>query len=547
MKPCSNHEPLQGSVASSRFRVLIASLFHETHTFLDGSTTWDAFTVHEGEAIFAATGDASPIGGVLELASQQGWEMVPIITATAVPSGIVQREVFEEFWNRFRARASVEIARGIDAIYLVLHGAFVAIDLPDVEGEWLRRIRTLPGAATLPIFGVYDLHANFSQAMANHSDCLVAYRENPHSDARESAIRAALLMRRSFDEDVLPKQFCLPAPIIWPPTGTASAVDPMKRLLRLARDLEQRHRELWVVNVTAGFAFSDTPDTGVSFSVATTGDETTARAVLRQLVEVAIEHAAEGNVIESPLDDVLSVLKQRQCNGELTGLSVLAEPSDNIGGGGPGDGTGVLRGLIKYAIDSAAVCLWDPAAVKRVQTLAAGDSVTLCLGGRGSRLDAGPIELDCECVRCGDGWFELEDKQSHLASVCGDRFNMGSFAVVQHHGITILLTSQRTPPMDLGQWRHAGIDPENLSIIAVKAAVAHRQAYNPIAAEHYSVATPGPCQSLLTRFPYRCVRRPIYPLDAIADIHSAYGAGQPTDRIPPAHSLDSTQTLGCGE
>lgn len=537
MKPDADHEPLQSAEANTRFRVLIAGLFHETHTFLDGSTPWDAFTVCEGAAILAAAGDASPIGGVLELANRLGWEIVPTITASAVPSAIVDREVFDEFWRRFEARASAVIADGIDAIYLVLHGAFVTTDLPDVEGEWLNRMRQLPGAASLPIFGVYDLHANFTQAMTNDADCLVAYRENPHRDARQSAIRAALLMRRSFDEGIRPKQFWLPAPIIWPPTGTASAVDPMKRLLHLARQLEQQHPEFWVVNVTAGFAFSDTPDTGVSFSLASTGDELTAMDALRRLVDVAIEYAVEGNVTEAPLDDVLSELKRLQRQGELRGLTVLAEPSDNIGGGGPGDGTGLLRGLIRYAICGAAVCLWDPAAVDQVQSLRAGEIVKLSLGGRGSHFDAGPIELDCQLVRVGDGLFELEDKQSHLASVCGDRFNMGRFAVVQHQGMTILLTSHRTPPMDLRQWRHAGIDPEKMSVIAVKAAVAHRQAYDRIATRHDSVATPGPCQSLLSRFPYRMVRRPVYPLDLIADIRRLRGATPSDHRIAPAHPL----------
>ena len=48
---------------------------------------------------------------------------------------------------------------------------------------------------------------------------------------------------------------------------------------------------------------------------------------------------------------------------------------------------------------------------------------------------------------------------------------MGQTAVVRHRGLTILLTSKRLAPMDLGQWRSQGIDPEKLSVIGVKAAV----------------------------------------------------------------------------
>ena len=67
----------------------------------------------------------------------------------------------------------------------------------------------------------------------------------------------------------------------------------------------------------------------------------------------------------------------------------------------------------------------------------------------------------------------------------------------------ILLTSRKTPPFDLGQWRSQGIDPAQLKVIVVKAAVAHRQAYDPITARSITVDTPGPCRSDLTQFDYK--------------------------------------------
>ena len=80
---------------------------------------------------------------------------------------------------------------------------------------------------------------------------------------------------------------------------------------------------------------------------------------------------------------------------------------------------------------------------------------------------------------------------------------MGPSAVVRIDGVTVLLTSRRTPPFDLGQLRSQGIIPEKLTAIGVKAAVAHRRAYDPIARGSYTVATPGPCSSALANIPYR--------------------------------------------
>ena len=86
--------------------------------------------------------------------------------------------------------------------------------------------------------------------------------------------------------------------------------------------------------------------------------------------------------------------------------------------------------------------------------------------------------------------------------------------MVRHRGLTILLISVRLAPMDLGQWRSQGINPEDLSMIGIKAAVGHRRAYEKIASASFTVSTSGPCTSDLTRLPYRRLRRPVYPLDA---------------------------------
>ncbi len=498
---------------SDRPRILFAGLFHETHTFLERVTGWNDFQVRRGDSMIATKGDSSPMGGALEAAAELSWDVVPALHVHAMPSALATDEVFTRFWDEFCAVTTPELSQGLDGIFLVLHGAMTCESLPDVEGEFLERLAALPGAMGVPVFGVFDLHANFTARMAAHSQGLVAYRENPHTDARATAIRAAHLLDRALRTGQQPKMFFAHPPIVWPPTGTATNVAPMLTLLTQARALEAQHPEFWAVNVVAGFSFADTPDTGVSFSILTTGSERQARKALAELCAHALEFAPLGNVTEDPVDQVLQRIPH-----DASGLTVLAEPSDNIGGGAPGDGTGLLRALLAHDAQNAAVCLCDPDAVRRLGSLQVGDRATIPLGGRGSRLDAGPVTLEIELVRRVDGRFELEDKQSHLASASGDFFDMGACAVVRHRGITILLTSIPTPPMDLAQWRHVGQPPEAFSIIGVKAAVAHRRAYDPIAARHFWVATPGPCTSNLATLPYRKLRRPIYPLDPLADV-----------------------------
>lgn len=489
-------------------RVLIAGLFHETHTFLEGTTGLDAFEVRLGEKILSCKGDASPLGGVLEAAQRFGWTVLPTADFRAAPSAIVTDEVVETFWSEFRQRAEPELACGVDGIYLVLHGAMASESLPDVEGELLARLRSLVGAERVPVFGVFDLHANFSPAMAAHTNCLVAYRENPHTDGRESAVRSATLLQRCFETGQVPRMSFERTPVVWPPTGTSTASEPMRGLEALARRIEAAHSEIWAANVVAGFSFADTPDTGVSFSVATTGSEATARAALAELSSLALRTKELGNAVEPPVDEVLSQLAPPP-----PGLTVLVEPSDNIGGGAPGDGTGLLRAMLKYGLPNCAIAINDPVSVAQLGAIDLGSRLTLTVGGKGSRLDPGPLTLEVVLLSRRDGHFKLEDKQSHLASMCGDAFDMGPCAVVRHGDVTILLTSRKTPPFDLGQWRSQGLDPKSFSFIGVKAAVAHRRAYDGIATRMLWVDTPGPCTSSLHALPYRHIRRPVFPLD----------------------------------
>jgi microcystin degradation protein MlrC len=84
------------------------------------------------------------------------------------------------------------VCQGLSGVFLSLHGAMATDSTEDVEGELLERLRGLPDIAPLPVFGVFDLHANFSERMARLADGLVCYRENPHTDARASAVRAVI-------------------------------------------------------------------------------------------------------------------------------------------------------------------------------------------------------------------------------------------------------------------------------------------------------------------------------------------------------------------
>src|SRR5437868_6646365 len=104
-------------------RVLLAGIFHETHTFLSGTTGLADFEERIGPQLLTARGDASPLAGVLSVADEAGWQILPSIDLRATPSATVEDQIVDRFWDEFQRVANREAAGGIDGLYLVLHGA----------------------------------------------------------------------------------------------------------------------------------------------------------------------------------------------------------------------------------------------------------------------------------------------------------------------------------------------------------------------------------------------------------------------------------------
>jgi microcystin degradation protein MlrC len=347
--------------------------------------------------------------------------------------------------------------------------------------------------------------------MAQLANALVGFRNNPHTDARETSVRSLELLARALREGVMPHMRAKQAPVIWAPTGTGTADRPMKDLEALARQIEAEDPEVWAVNVIGGFAFSDVPAAGVAFSIVTTGSDEKADAYLDRLVALAVELRELGIPDEWDLDEAIEDVKGKP------GLHVFVEPADNIGGGGPGDCTPVLRAFLRHKLTNAVVAIADPESVKAFDGAKPGEVRRVRIGGKMTKMDEGPVEIDAKFVSRSDGNFTLEDLHSHAAGN-GIHVSMGPAVVVtvgENDGIRVLLSTRKMAPMDLAQLRSQGIVPETLSYIGIKAAIAHRQAYDKIMATSHTVLTGGPCTSDVTKLPYTKLRRPIFPLDNI--------------------------------
>lgn len=484
-------------------RVFLAGLYHETHTFLSNKTGMDIFRSMifrtGSDVVTESRGSLSPSDGVIEVADAEGWELVPSIQISGGASGMVTQEVVDTFLARCFADLEAAASQ-LDGVALVLHGAMVSEQMDDVEGVILAGIRQRLAAAgkDIPVVAVLDLHGNVSAEMAENATMLVAYRENPHTDARQTGVRAGRFLARLMDGMTV-SQVHLETPYVLPPTGVGTADNPMKAVLARARQIEEADPEVVNINVMAGYAYADIAMCGFSVAAATTGDPGTAMGYLKELQGVLEAHLAEGYPAEDTLDEALA---KADALPPGKGPILLIEAADNIGGGTPGDATGILAPLLASGRKGILAAIADPESVKACQAAGLGAEVSLMVGGKTDAFHGAPVPFAGRVRHLSDGRFTLENVHSHAASMGGIKQNMRASAVVENDQAILLLTSVKLGPMDLGQYHSQGVAVEDATYVIVKAAVSHRAAYDPIERASFRVDSEGLCTSSLTRLPY---------------------------------------------
>ena len=112
----------------------------------------------------------------------------------------------------------------VDAVLLALHGAMVAVDHPDVEGEVLAALREVLGPET-PLVATLDLHTNVTRKMVANCNALVLYHTAPHVDVFETGQRAAAVLRKILIDGAKPVMAYQKIPAVVP-AERANTEDP---------------------------------------------------------------------------------------------------------------------------------------------------------------------------------------------------------------------------------------------------------------------------------------------------------------------------------
>jgi microcystin degradation protein MlrC len=478
-------------------KIAIGAFQHETNTFAPTRASFAHFErgggwpgLTRGGKIFeTVAGMNIPIAGFIDAARPMGWELAPLSYAQASPSAQVTDDAFERIAGMLIE--DLKGARGIDALFLDLHGAAVIESHEDGEGELLRRIRALVGPE-LPLVASLDLHANVTPEMMRHADLLVAYRTYPHVDMAETGARAALLLARLLRVGRKPHKAFRQIPFLIPGVWQCTLIEPAQAIYA---GLEPRERDpILSLSFNAGFAPADIYHSAPSVLAFGWDQAATERAaeILARDVEAA-EADFRGKVWE-PREAVRHGL--RVSDGRPV---VLADTQDNPGAGTDSDTIGMLEALIAERAENSAMGLVADAETARIAHQAGeGAEITVKLGGKSNgRPFAGTFRV----VKATDGGFTATGP-----FYGGSRMELGPMARLHIGGVDVVVASKKVQAADQAMFRHVGIEPGERRVLVLKSSVHFRADFQPIAAEVLVVAAPGANPIDHTTLPYKRLR-----------------------------------------
>ncbi len=478
-------------------KIFIAGLQTESNTFSPIPTSLsgfrDTYLVRDGNH-----GDPPGYFGMpnvvfRRMAVERGWEVAESLCAAAQPAGPTVRTAYESL--RDEILADLRRAMPVDIVLLNLHGAMVADGYDDCEGDILAAVRAIVGPR-VPVGAELDLHCHVSERMVASATALVLFKEYPHIDPALRAAELFTLMADTAAGRIRPHTAVFDCRMM----GIfATSPQPMRGFVDRMSALEGRDGVL-SISLAHGFPWGDVPDAGTKILVITDDRPEKGRALAEQLGREFFALRDRVIQIHAGLHEAIDRALARD-----RGPVVIADTSDNPGGGAPGDSTTLLRALIERGVASAAFgWLWDPVAVRIAFDAGEGAELDMRLGGKMGPMSDDPIDLRVRVAR-------LERNLTQLFG--GTLDSLGDAARVSCNGVDIVLSSLRTQVFGIEPFVRLGVDPTRRRILVVKSTQHFYAAYAPIAREVFYVAAPGTTGPGYERVPFRRIKRPKWPLD----------------------------------
>lgn len=474
-------------------KVFAAGIATETNTFCPVPTSLEDFSVQRGKDALAGrvpypSLDLSQTWG--KQAEKRGNAFAFSLMAWAQPGGITVRSAYEslrdEMLNDLRA------AMPVDMVLLMLHGAMVADGYDDCEQDMICRVREIVGPTA--IIGVeLDLHCHLHHAKIAPADIVITYKEYPHVDINDRARELFDLTIDAALGKIRPTMALFDCRMVG---SYPTSRQPLRGFVDAMTDAQRREGVL-SVSFGHGFRSADIPHVGAKMLVVTDHDRSLAE-------KVAEEFGLRVYGLRREIGfDSLSLRMEEALSKALASTStpvVVADQSDNIGGGAPGDATYALRWLLDHRAEDVGMAIfYDPQVVRIAMKAGRGATLPVRLGGKMGPSSGDPIDIKATVVSILCRYMHAWPQQSGAPML----YPAGDVVALRCGSIDIVVSSERCPCFSPSIFSDLGIDPLRKRLLILKSNQHFYGAFAPIASEVIYMSAPGAVPVDPRQIPYR--------------------------------------------
>ena len=343
-------------------KILVGAFQCESNTFSAAKAGKESFyMLHGDEAkrkLFAS-----------HLFEEAGFEVVPLVYAVSLPSGMVTRECFDEVLADFRAEA----AKHPDAagMYLYLHGAMYVEGLGSGEEWTVKELRKTVGDA-IPITLALDFHGNLSDGLVPLVQGIAGYRTAPHTDYDDTERRAAEALMRILNpepktlnpEPIRPHFFRIRVQFA---DAAQTSVEPYVSVLRMIRELDSDPRVV-TASVFNGQPWVDAPFMSASIVVYSASGHDEIHAKAKAVADYFDAHKTDltfGVPAVAP-EDVAEAVRT------MAKPVFVSDSGDNTTAGAAGESDCLVNVFRGTGLKTLFTSLYDPNAVTKYAGNAVG-------------------------------------------------------------------------------------------------------------------------------------------------------------------------------
>lgn len=466
-------------------KVLIGSFQCESNTFCKTKAALEDFEVIQGEGVTSRLAAS-------KIFMDEGFEPVPSVFASALPSGKVKKEAFE--YIKSIILKTIEATPDISAIYLYLHGAMCVEDIGSGEEALIKAIREKAGKDIL-IGVALDFHANNTVEFVKNINIVYGFRTAPHTDHDETEIRAARAICKCLKNNYLPRTVMFKVPVLAADAATTDK-PPLKDMMEMLEPLDNND-DIISAAVFNGQPWVDYDFVGPSVILSYVNNREFAVESAKAIAKVYWDGRTKFKFDVPALEPREAIEK-----AVLSDKSpiFITDSGDNTTAGAEGEGTVMLKTLIDSNVTNTLVCgITDKKTTDLLLEKNIGDSVEVVVGGNSRESFIVPVTIRGQIIKKGKviGWAYEE---------------AGEGVVIRTGSIDVILTNVRAAFISPEHIESFGVNPMDYKIIVLKMGYLFPK-LSRIAGGTIFGLTPGNTTNVFETLGYKRIIRPVYPID----------------------------------